>query len=121
MTENEARARLERFVAPQVEPVLSGDDINDLLAAARRPDRVGRVPSDEAWLPTWDLDAAASAGWELKAGRAAGDFNVVIDGHAFSRKQVHDQCLAMAKLYRRGSGSVTTRSMLPDTTRGLQP
>ena len=106
MTTAEARARLERNVAHDMEPPLSSADITDLLAQARRPDPAGLLPSDPGWVPTWDLNAASRAAWEVKAGRAASGFRFSADGESFSPDQVHAHCLNMAKLYRRGAGSV---------------
>lgn len=105
MTEAEARARLERMVAPDMAPTLATEDIDDLMVGARRPDTSGLLPSDAEWTPTWDLDAAAARGWEIKAGLAAGDYNFAASGQRFDRSQVHDACMKMAALYTRGSGS----------------
>lgn len=116
MTESEAQAELERRVAPDIEPTLSDAAITALLAGARRPDTEARVWSDDDWEPTWDLDAAACAGWEQKAAIAAAQFSFSEDGQSFSRKQVFDACLAMAKLYRRGSGSVQVHSVIDHIT-----
>lgn len=106
MTEAEARARLERMIAPDMDPVLTSADVDDLLTLAKRPDVDGLLPSDVEWTPTWSLDAAAAAAWEVKAGRAASGYRFSEDGQSFSREQIHTQCLNMAKLYRRGSTSV---------------
>jgi hypothetical protein len=111
MTEAEAYARLERLVAPTIEPTLSTVEVQDLLASARRPDGDGVAPSEAAWVPTWDLDAAAADGWEIKAGRAAAGYDFGEDSQRFNRSQVHAQCMAMARLYRRGSGSVRVPSV----------
>lgn len=114
MTEAEALTRLERMTAPDMDPTLSTDDLEDLLAQAQRVDADGLLPSDTGWTETWDLDAAASAAWEVKAGRAAAGFRFSEDGQTFNREQIHSQCLAMAKLYRRGAGSVQISSSLVD-------
>lgn len=53
------------------------------------------------WAPTWDLDAAAAMGWELKAGKAAGRFDFTTDGQTFRRGQIIDHCQKMAATYRR--------------------
>lgn len=115
MTETEARARLERMVAPTLAPVLSYADVSDLMSVARRPDINGVLPSETGWVPTWDLDAAAAAGWEIKAGRVASEFAFSEDGQSFRREQVHAACLNMAKLYRRGTGSVLTQSVIKES------
>jgi len=53
------------------------------------------------WKPTWDLNAAAAKGWELKAGKAAGRFDFGTDGQTFQRSQVVAHCNRMAGIYRR--------------------
>lgn len=111
MTAQEARAALERRVASDMEPILTTVDLDELLSAARRPDRDGLLPSETGWTATYDLDAAAAAGWELKAARAAGNIDFGEDGQRFNESQVHAQCLEMAKLYRRGAASVFTGSV----------
>lgn len=109
MTEAEARTSLEWKVAYDVEPVLAVEVIDTLLALSKRPDAEGLLPSEEGWGPTWDLDAAAAAGWEIKAGRAVA-FDFGEDGQRFNRSQVHDQCVRMARFYRRGTASTRVRS-----------
>ena len=114
MTEGDARARLERMIAPDMEPTLSTEDVDDLMEIAKRPDADGNLPSSGDWAPTWNLDAAACAAWEVKAGRAAAGFRFSEDGQAFNREQIHTQCLAMARVYRRGAGSVYVRADVVD-------
>lgn len=105
------RGRLARLVAADMAPTLDDEDLDEILTKARRPDTACRVPSDAAWTPTWDLNAAAVEGWEIKAGRAAGDYDFAASGQRFNRSQVSEQCLKMADLYRRGvSGSAKVRS-----------
>lgn len=110
MTEAEARARLERMIAPDMDPTLSTADVDDLIAIAKRPAPDGVVPSDAQWTPTWDLNAAARMGWEIKAGRAAASFDFGEDSQRFNRSQVHDACMAMARLYSTARGSVVVSS-----------
>lgn len=63
------------------------------------------------WAPTWDLEAAAAKGWELKAGKAAEDFPFTTDAQTFERHKVMDHCERMAQNYRRrtvGSAPITS-------------
>lgn len=99
MDEGQARLRLERMVAADVEPTLSNTDIDDLLDVARRADSEGRAPSDEDWEPTFDLDAAAAEGWRTKAGRVAPRFGVTLDGGTLHRQQIYVHCMSQATLY----------------------
>lgn len=110
MTEEDARAQLVQLVAQSMEPVLADEVLDSILLRARRPDGACRVPSDPAWTPTFDLNAAAAEGWETKAALTAGDYDFAASGQRFDRSQVHAQCLKMAELYSRGGGSVLVRA-----------
>jgi hypothetical protein len=105
------RRRLARMVASFDAPVLTDEDLDELLRMARRPDSGGLLPSEPGWVATYDLDDAACMGWEIKAGRAAAGFDFAPDGQRFNRSQIHAQCMAMARLYRRGLGSVRVPSV----------
>lgn len=113
MTEAEARARLERMVAHNTEPVLSIEDVDQLVDVAKLPDLDGLPPDDVDWVPTWNLSRAAKQGWEWKAGRTTGHFNFGADGQSFDREQVHAHCLAMVRHYSRSIGSVTLEAVYP--------
>lgn len=108
-----ARDRLAQLVAAGVAPTLTDGQLDDILIRARRPDVDGLLPSDADWTPTYDFNAAASEGWELKAGLAV-TFDFTAHGQTFDRSQVQEQCLAMASRYRRGSGSVRIASAIVD-------
>lgn len=107
-----ARGELERMLALDVTPVLTSSDVDALLLAARRPDSSGLTASDAGWTATYDLQAAAADGWEIRAGRAAGAIDFGEDGQRFNRSQLYAQCMAMAALYRRGSGSARVTSIV---------
>jgi len=64
------------------------------------------VDNGAEWAPTWSLNAAAAAAWDRKAAKAAGDYDFGTDGQTFSRSQVVDTCMKMARRYR-GGGSMT--------------
>lgn len=101
MTEAEAQARLKRMVAYDVDPVLSGDEIADLLNLARREDGEGLAPSDDDWEPTFDLDYAAAEGWRWKAGRTVPRYGVTLDTESLQRQQVYAHCISQADRFAR--------------------
>ncbi|HSW50326.1 MAG TPA: hypothetical protein VLH09_09140 [Bryobacteraceae bacterium] len=101
MNEAEARARLERMVAAAEDPVLSLEEIADLVALSRVADTAGLAPSDANWTPTFDLNRGAAEGWRWKAGKAAPRFQFTADGATFQRQQVLAHCERMAAQYRR--------------------
>lgn len=106
-----ARARIGVLTDATSDPVLDRDDLDALVAVARRVDTNDYAPSHAAWTPTYDVYAAAVAGWELKAGRAAGHYGIAEDGQSFSRQQVYDHCMRMARHYTRGGSVVRVGSV----------
>lgn len=115
MDMEDALSILERKVAADVEPVLDEDDMEALITIAQRPDEAEALPTDGAWVPTYDLDFAAAEGWRWKAARAAARFDFGEDGQTFSRSQVYSHCVAQAEEFaRRSMGSIPITS--PATT-----
>ncbi len=103
-----ARSRIARLTDAASHPELHRDDLDELVRLARRPDPNGVPPSDTAWAPTYDINAAVAAGWEIKAGRVAGDFGWAEDGQMFRREQIYQHCMAMVRHYS-GSGMASVR------------
>lgn len=97
-----ARTLLERAVAWQTAPVLTTQEVTDLLALALTDGAYGGA----------DLNRAASLGWQWKAGKTAGDFTVSLEGGMkFSREQVYAHCMEMAAKYATGELSVLGTSL----------
>jgi hypothetical protein len=103
-----ARVVLSNYVAASARPVLSADDLDALLDLYQTPDADGRLVSDDGWVPTWDLNAAAAEGWRWKAGRVAGDFNFSADNASYSKESTMAHCLAMATQYAAKAGPFVT-------------
>lgn len=111
MTEAEAEAKLRFMILPGEDPILSNDEVEDILTYARRPDEDDNDYADSEWTPTWDLNAAAAEGWRRKAGYAASRFNFAEDSQRFDRAQIYAHCLQQAEQYaRRSMGAI------PNTT-----
>lgn len=89
--------KLKQMTAWDLEPTLTEDDLDELLAAAALQDINGLAPANEEWTPTYDLNAAAVAGWLIKAGRAAATVDEPTAGVVTSK--VFDNCRAMARVY----------------------
>jgi hypothetical protein len=90
------------MVSPGTVPILTELEVDALMLTARRADPSGLAPSDDGWVGTWDVTAAAAEGWRRKAGKVAGSFDFGTDGQSFSRSQMHAMCLEMAAQYKRG-------------------
>jgi len=74
-----------------------------------------------AWVPTWDLNAAAAEGWRIKAGKAASRASFSSAGSSYQRNQVWQMCMEMAKAYaKKRLVSVTIASEHPRTAGYLQ-
>jgi len=63
-------------------------------------DAAGLAPLHEEWSPTYDLNAAAGAGWLIKAGRASELTEVDPPGSGIMTSQVFQNCLTLARIYR---------------------
>lgn len=74
----------------------AGQDVTDLVT---NPD----------WIPTYDLNAAASEIWAEKSAVPAGDFDFSADGGNYSRSQVYEQCMKQSRFYgaRRKASTIT--------------
>jgi hypothetical protein len=88
---------LKLLTAWDIEPVLTEDELEDLLGTASKEDAAGLAPDDEGWEPTYDLNRAAAKAWLIKAARASATVDEPAAGVATS--QVFENCLKMARLY----------------------
>jgi hypothetical protein len=88
--------RLKKMTAWDTEPALTDLEIDELMFPCCLKDKNGLAPSDPEWTPTYDLNAAAAAGWLLKAGRASSTVEL---GSAEATSKVFDNCRAMARIY----------------------
>lgn len=94
-----ARERLSRMVAATSRPVLSAPDLDALLDQFAVVDRDGRRPTEDGWIGTWALNAAAAEGWRWKAGRVAGDFSFQADDASYSKGDVLANIEKMVTMY----------------------
>ena len=88
-------------------PTLTGYPRGDTIV------RDGTVTWQDAgsrWAPTWNLNAAAAAAWEMKAALVSGRFDFAADQQRFDRSQIHAMCLEQADRFRRrGAGTTVFR------------
>ncbi|MFT3743300.1 MAG: hypothetical protein QM785_03295 [Pyrinomonadaceae bacterium] len=89
--------KLKQLTAWDAEPALTEDDLDELLVSASLEDANGLAPINEEWTPTYDLNAAAVAGWLIKAGRAAATIDTPESGPITSK--IFDNCRTMAGIY----------------------
>lgn len=99
MTEDEALVRLKMMLTWDAEPTLTLDEMLALIDLARRPDADGLAPSEDDWVPTFDLEAAAAEGWSWKANQVVPRFDVTVDGDSFRRAQIYAHCRRQSSHY----------------------
>ena len=92
------KEKLKKITAWDVAPVLTDTEIDELLLQGAVADREGNAPSSEDWEPTYDLNSAASAGWLIKAGRAASTTETEPDSVNVTSR-VFANCLRMSRIY----------------------
>lgn len=74
-------------------------DLMDMIEVYPLPDAAGNEPGESDWAATYDLHAAASDIWTEKAAAPAQDYDFVADGGNYSRSQVHQQYMQMARYH----------------------
>jgi hypothetical protein len=89
--------QLKLITSWETEPALTEDDLEATLAGAALVDAAGLAPLHEEWTPSYDLNAAASAAWLIKAARAAATVDEPTAGIVTSR--IFENCRAMARIY----------------------
>jgi hypothetical protein len=95
--------KLKLMTAWETDPPLTEADLEAALTGAALEDGEGQDPLDESWVPTYDLNAAASAAWLIKAARAAAMVDEPTAGVVTSR--IFENCRAMARIYAAKRGS----------------
>lgn len=80
-------------------PALTESEVDALLDQSGVADTNGIPPGGADWVATYDLSAAAAAGWLIKAGRAAQLTEVDPPGSGIVTSKVFDNCRAMARMY----------------------
>ncbi len=91
--------KLKQLTAWDALPLLSQEDLEELLALSALKDASGLAPLHEQWSPTYDINAAAVAGWLIKAGRVAATVEIDPPGSGIFTSKVFENCRTMARLY----------------------
>lgn len=100
----QALAYIVARVAPDDDPVLSTDELVDLLPLAVTADSDGVAPDEDGWVPTYSIVGcyrAIAEGWLIKRGKAVGRFDFQTDGQLFRRSQTLDQIEHQRRYYAR--------------------
>jgi len=92
---------LTLHLQPTIDPAVSDDELEALLAGAVRPDSEGRSPTDDEWEETYCVAQAIADGWRLKAAKASGAYAFADGNLSLHREQVVENCLKMEKQWRR--------------------
>ena len=121
-------ADVRRMVAESTATNYTDNDIRMIIEKYPMLDELGiepyyyegtiptKVDNDE-WLPTYNLNLAASEIWEQKAAAQAAKFDFAADGGNYSRSQAYQQALGMARYYRGRAGISTIKQIkMPDET-----
>jgi hypothetical protein len=103
---SEALDELKALCQWDATPALTVEDLTRILNAAKVLDDDGYAPVDTEYTNTFDMNLAVQRAWQRKAGKAAHMVDFGSDGERFSRSQVIDNCLRMAREYgrRRATG-----------------
>jgi hypothetical protein len=78
VTEAEARALIESMVDASADPVLTSDELDRLVALAKRPDAAGNLPGSVDGAATWEASTSYSIGDIVTADPAGGRWWVCV-------------------------------------------
>lgn len=95
-----ARAFIELHLQPDLDPVLSVNEVEALLRLAVTKDEDCNLPTDDDWTPTYSVRGchyAIHSGWNVKYAKAANRFSFTTDGQTFTVNQLLDHCAHMAR------------------------
>lgn len=103
-----ARRELESKSSSALNPVLTTQEVTDLLEMAEVTDAAGVSPGGAGYIPTYttrSINGAASEAWRRKAGKVANQYTVGGGpGKNLNRSDMHKHCLQMASYYGRTGG-----------------
>ena len=116
---------LRQLTQAASEPVLTDEEVDDLLWRARVADASGYAADDPLWTPTYGergIDGAAGRGWRIKAAKIKDKIKVGLgNGIGFDEEQEYLHCVQMAEFYEGkggggmlGSVALTTSGWLDD-------
>lgn len=125
-------ARVRRTTnEPTTSATYSDEDIRNLIEENPLIDDRGKEPffwdtstqpptkdTNEDWIVTYDLNAAAAEIWSEKAAILSQDYDFKADGADYSRSQAYDQAMKQARYYR-GRRSPKTITQEPWPNQGL--
>lgn len=96
-----ALTRLAAMTAATTAPTLTDTELEALLTAHQVVDSAGLGPTEDDYVPTWDLNRAAAEGWRWKAARLAMAYDFQADGATYNRSQMLAMCEKMITQYQR--------------------
>ena len=100
ISRSDAIARVTLLSQPAEFPIVQPLVVEGLVDDARRPDSEGRLPDDDDYTPTYDLNAATASVFEVKAALVANRYDTNTDGQGLTRSQLVAQLQLMARMYR---------------------
>lgn len=95
----EAVTKLKRMVAFTSPPVLTDDDVVEVLNMYALVDENEAAPGDGSWSETFDWYGAAMEFWNWKAGAASHYVSTNADGQTMNISQVYDHCMVQVQRY----------------------
>lgn len=104
MTVQQARDFIEMFTLASTEPVLTDDEVDQLLSLAKRQDFNHFDPTNSLWTPTFNLAFAVRMGWRQKLAKLAMGYDIDSSTQSLHRSQMFKQCQEMVKEWGRMPG-----------------
>lgn len=102
--------KLKLLSAWETEPVLTETELEEILDSAAVPDTDGNSPTNDNWVPTYDINKAAGEAWLVKAGKVSALVEIDFPDSGLFTSQVFENCMAMSRRFSpRVALTITTR------------
>lgn len=131
MLDPDLLARFRRMVAEPTDATYSDEVLSGYVEALPLLDEMGAVPftwsystnpptkvANAAWIPTYDLNAAAAEVWQEKAGALSERYDFKADGGDFAISQAYDHAVRQTAYYRQRRAARTASVPLSPPTGG---
>lgn len=106
-------AWLRRMIAEPTASPYTDEILSETIELYPVMDADGFDPTDDEWVATYDLHAAAAELWEAKAAGLADHYDFSADDARFNRSQAYTQYMRLA-MYHRSRRRASSISLQPE-------
>lgn len=91
--------KVKLYLQPLMEPVITEDELQQILVLGKRKDINGIYPDEENYIETIDHNWCIAEGFKIKAAKASGSYQFKNESLELHREQIITNCLKMVSEY----------------------